>query len=263
MAALVITKDSWLSCSHGPPPGASVANLALPSKLEGGRGAGDAGRRPERSGGQRLPAAQLVGHQAVHPCQQHDGGGPEAEGRGPRRVHRGRGRLYRRPARPATAGPGLLGHRPPPDQVEDGVAMDATQEARTLGRTFGLVDVEPGARVGLRPRPGADARRRSGPHPRDGRRRTRPGPEGGAADPARGGPVPPGLRIRGPARPDQDGGVRFTEELLRLATHAGGRRRTPGSRLVEKVEVVPHRRRSGGPGGSTWRRGRSPTRSSP
>jgi hypothetical protein len=34
MAALVITKDSWLSCSHGPPPGANVANNGLPSKLK-------------------------------------------------------------------------------------------------------------------------------------------------------------------------------------------------------------------------------------
>jgi hypothetical protein len=33
MGALVITKDSWLSCSHGPPPGANIANNGVPSKL--------------------------------------------------------------------------------------------------------------------------------------------------------------------------------------------------------------------------------------
>lgn len=114
--------------------------------------------------------------------------------------------------------------------------MDTTQEARTLGRTFGLVDVEPGARVGM------DLDLAAGPGGgRDLILVT--GADALAQDlkvtlltPLGEDPFHPGFGYEGLLALTRGGGVRFTEELLRLSTMravaADGR-----VRQVEKVEV--------------------------
>jgi phage baseplate assembly protein W len=114
--------------------------------------------------------------------------------------------------------------------------MDATQEARTLGRTFGLVDVEPGTRVGmdldLAPAPGGG---------RD--LALVSGVDALAQDlkvalltPLGEDPFHPAFGYEGLLALTRGGGVRFTEDLLRLSTmravSADGR-----IRVVETVEV--------------------------
>jgi phage baseplate assembly protein W len=115
--------------------------------------------------------------------------------------------------------------------------MDATQEARTLGRTFGLVDVAPGASVGM------DLDLDVGP---DGTRdlRIAAGVEALAQDlkvalltPLGEDPFHRRFGYEGLLAITRGGGVRFTQELLRLSTMRVVSA-DPRVRTVEKVDVT-------------------------